>query len=249
MEHDGCGIGFVTHYKGKKSHEIISMGLEVLESMAHRGAEGADSKTGDGAGILIQIPRDFYLIQGYSVPPEGQFGTGILFLPREKSSADECIEILERIITEEGVTILGYREVPRNPEVLGDLSRKVEPGMRQILLASDLEQLDFERKLYVIRKRTEREIFNSSIPGRTQFYVPSLSTRVLIYKGMLMSEQLGEYFLDLRDSRLNSAIALVHSRFSTNTFPSWDLAQPFRFLAHNGEINTLRGNVNWVSAR
>ena len=249
LEHDNCGIGFVTHYKGKKSHEIINMGLEVLENMSHRGAEGADSKTGDGAGILIQVPRDFYLIQGYSVPPEGQFGTGIIFLPRDESAADQCIGILERIISEEGPSIIGYREVPRNPDVLGDMARQVEPRMKQILLASELEQLEFERKLYVIRKRAEREVANSSITDKETFYIPSLSTRVLIYKGMLRSEQLREYYLDLKDSRLNSAIALVHSRFSTNTFPSWDLAQPFRLLAHNGEINTIKGNRLWMKAR
>jgi glutamate synthase (NADPH) large chain len=249
QEHDNCGIGFVANYRGKKSHEIISMGLEVLENMSHRGAEGADSKSGDGAGLLLQLPRDFYLIQGYNVPPEGQFGTGIIFLPGEESAAEKCITIMESIIAEEDVSIIGYRDVPRNSDVLGDLAREVEPGMRQILLASELDQLEFERKLYVIRKRTERAILNSSIPGKEQFYIPSLSTRILIYKGMLTSEQLGEYYLDLKDSRLNSAIALVHSRFSTNTFPSWDLAQPFRLLAHNGEINTIKGNRFWMKAR
>jgi len=249
FERDNCGIGFVCNYKGKKSHEIISMGLEVLENMNHRGAEGADSKTGDGAGILIQVPRDFYLIQGFSVPPEGQFGTGIIFLPRDESDADICIRMLEDIIKEEGITIIGYRDVPRNPDVLGDLARDAEPGMKQILLGSELDQLDFERRLYVIRKRIEREVSDSDIEGRKQFYLPSLSTRVLIYKGMFTSEQLGEYYLDLKDPRLNSAIALVHSRFSTNTFPSWDLAQPFRLLAHNGEINTIKGNRFWMEAR
>ncbi len=249
FEHDNCGIGFVTNFRGRKSHEIISIGLEVLENMAHRGAEGADSKTGDGAGILIQIPRDFYLIQGYSVPSEGQFGTGILFLPQRKAEAKHCLNILERIIREEGVEIIDFREVPRNPDLIGDLARKVAPEMKQILLASDLEQLDFERKLYVIRKRTENEILGSSISQKELFHIPSLSTRVLIYKGMLTSQQLGEYYLDLKDSRLKSAIALVHSRFSTNTFPSWDLAQPFRLLAHNGEINTIKGNRSWMKAR
>ena len=249
FEHDNCGIGFVTHIRGRKSHEIIKMGLEVLENMTHRGAEGADSKTGDGAGILIQVPRDFYLIQGYNVPPEGQFGTGIIFLPKDEAQAGQCLEIFEKIMTEEGINIIDYREVPRNSEVIGDLSRTVEPGMKQVLCGADLDQLDLERKLYVARKRTENAILRSDITLKEHFYIPSLSTRVLIYKGMLTSEQLGEYYLDLRDKRLSSAIALVHSRFSTNTFPSWDLAQPFRLLAHNGEINTIKGNRYWMEAR
>ena len=249
FEHDNCGIGFVTHIRGRKSHEIINMGLEVLENMTHRGAEGADSKTGDGAGILIQVPRDFYLIQGYSVPPEGQFGTGILFLPKDDGQAQQCLDIFEKMMAEEGVNIIDYREVPRNHEVIGELSRAVEPAMKQVLCGADLDQLDLERKLYVVRKRTENAIFKSDIPQKDHFYIPSLSTRILIYKGMLTSEQLGEYYLDLRDKRMSSAIALVHSRFSTNTFPSWDLAQPFRLLAHNGEINTIKGNRYWMEAR
>ncbi len=249
FEHDGCGIGFVTHIRGRKSHEIIKMGLEVLENMTHRGAEGADSKTGDGAGILIQVPRDFYLIQGFNVPPEGQFGTGILFLPKDEEQAQLCLDIFERMMVEEGINIIDYREVPRNPEVIGELSRAVEPEMKQVLCGADLDQLDLERRLYVVRKRTENAILKSDIPQKEHFYIPSLSSRVLIYKGMLTSEQLGEYYLDLKDSRLMSAIALVHSRFSTNTFPSWDLAQPFRLLAHNGEINTIKGNRFWMEAR
>lgn len=249
FEHDNCGIGFVTHIRGRKSHEIIKMGLEVLENMTHRGAEGADSKTGDGAGILIQVPRDFYLIQGYSVPPEGQFGTGIIFLPKDEAQAGQCLEMFEKIMMEEGVSIIDYRDVPRNPEVIGDLSRAVEPAMKQVLCEADLDQIDLERKLYVVRKRSENAIQRSDIPQKAHFYIPSLSTRVLIYKGMLTSEQLREYYLDLTDKRLSSAIALVHSRFSTNTFPSWDLAQPFRLLAHNGEINTIKGNRYWMEAR
>ncbi len=249
FEHDGCGIGFVTHIRGRKSHEIIEMGLEVLENMTHRGAEGADSKTGDGAGIMIQVPRDFYLIQGFNVPPEGQFGTGILFLPKERKQEEECLRIFERVVQEEGISIIGYREVPRDNTTIGDLAKAAEPAMKQVLLETDMEQLDFERRLYVVRKRVENEILCSGMSLAKQFYIPSLSTRVLIYKGMLTSEQLREYYLDLQDKRLSSAIALVHSRFSTNTFPSWDLAQPFRLLAHNGEINTIRGNRYWMKAR
>ncbi|MBK7132831.1 MAG: glutamate synthase large subunit [Bacteroidales bacterium] len=249
FEHGSCGIGFVAHLKGKKSHSIIRQGLEILTNMTHRGAEGADSKTGDGAGVLIQVPRDFYLIQGYSLPPEGQFGTGLVFLPQDSSDATKCRDILLRIIKEEGVDLIGFRDVPRNNTVIGEIARAAEPEIVQILLGADIQQEDLERKLYIIRKLTENAIRNSDIKQKSFFYIPSLSTKVLIYKGMLMSNQLGEYFLDLRDERVQSAIALVHSRFSTNTFPSWDLAQPFRMLGHNGEINTIKGNRFWMEAR
>jgi glutamate synthase (NADPH) large chain len=249
FEHENCGIGFVAHLKGKKSHSIIRQGLEILSNMTHRGAEGADSKTGDGAGVLLQIPRDFYLIQGYSLPPEGQFGTGLIFLPQDNAESKKCKEILLSIIQEEGVKLIGFREVPRDNSVIGDLSRAAEPGIEQILLGSDLPQEELERKLYIIRKRTENLIRKTDLKQKSLFYIPSLSTKVLVYKGMLTSNQLGEYYLDLKDERLQSAIALVHSRFSTNTFPSWDLAQPFRMLGHNGEINTIKGNRFWMEAR
>ncbi|MCD4711271.1 MAG: glutamate synthase large subunit [Bacteroidales bacterium] len=249
FEHDNCGIGFVAHLKGKKSHNIIQRGLETLVNMTHRGAEGADSKTGDGAGVMIQIPRDFYLMQGYSIPHEGQFGTGLVFLPRDAAEAEKCKEILVQIVNDEGVNLIGFREVPRDNSVIGEIARSAEPNMKQILLGADLPQEELERKLYIIRKRVEKYISASKLKERTLFYLPSLSTRILVYKGMLTSEQLGEYFLDLRDERVESAIALVHSRFSTNTFPSWDLAQPFRMLAHNGEINTVKGNRFWMQAR
>ena len=249
FEHENCGIGFVAHLKGKKSHSIINQGLDILRNMAHRGAEGADSKTGDGAGVMIQVPRDFYLIQGYALPPAGQFGTGLVFLPKDEQDAMKCTDILLEIIKEEGVEIIGFREVPRNNTVLGEISLAAEPDIRQILLGGETEQDELERKLYIIRKRAERIIRDSDINNKNSFYIPSLSTKVLVYKGMLTSLQLGEYFLDLTDERLQSAIALVHSRFSTNTFPSWDLAQPFRVLGHNGEINTIKGNRLWMEAR
>ncbi len=249
FEHENCGIGFVAHLKGKKSHSIISQGLDILSNMTHRGAEGADSKTGDGAGVLIQVPRDFYLIQGYSLPPAGQFGTGLLFLPQDSSDAEKCKEILINLVNEEGVKLIGFRDVPRNNSVIGEISRAAEPVILQILLGADISQEDLEVKLYIIRKRAENIIRNSDIKQKSFFYIPSLSTKVLVYKGMLTSNQLGEYFLDLNDERLQSAIALVHSRFSTNTFPSWDLAQPFRMLGHNGEINTIKGNRFWMEAR
>jgi glutamate synthase (NADPH/NADH) large chain len=249
FEHENCGIGFVAHLKGKKSHSIIRQGLEILTNMTHRGAEGADSKTGDGAGVLIQVPRDFYLIQGYSLPPEGQFGTGLVFLPQDREESAKCKEILCSIIIDEGVNIIGFRDVPRDSSVIGEISRAAEPEIVQILIDSDLSQEDLERKLYIIRKLAENAIRNSDLKQKNFFYIPSLSTKVLVYKGMLTSIQLGQYFLDLVDERLQSAIALVHSRFSTNTFPSWDLAQPFRMLGHNGEINTIKGNRFWMEAR
>jgi glutamate synthase (NADPH/NADH) large chain len=249
FEHGSCGIGFVAHLKGKKSHSIIKQGLDILTNMTHRGAEGADSKTGDGAGVLIQVPRDFYLIQGYSLPPEGQFGTGLIFFPQDRSDSAICREILLNIIKEEGVELIGFRDVPRNNTVIGDIARAAEPDIVQILLGADIPQEELERKLYIIRKLTENAIRNSDLKQKNLFYIPSLSTKVLIYKGMLTSNQLGEYFLDLNDERVQSAIALVHSRFSTNTFPSWDLAQPFRMLGHNGEINTIKGNRFWMEAR
>ena len=225
------------------------MGIDILENMTHRGAEGADSKTGDGAGVMIQVPRDFFLIQGYSLPPDGQFGTGLIFLPRNLDEAEKCTEILLRIIKEEAVNFIGFRDVPRNNSTIGVIARSAEPDIRQILLSADIRQNDLERKLYIIRKRAEKEIRESELKQKSLFYIPSLSTKVLVYKGMLTSMQLSEYFCDLTDKRLQSAIALVHSRFSTNTFPSWDLAQPFRVLGHNGEINTIKGNRFWMEAR
>lgn len=248
-EHGSCGIGFVAHLKGRKSHSIIRMGLDTLRNMNHRGAEGADSKTGDGAGVMIQVPRDFYLIQGYALPPEGQFGTGLIFLPQDKNDSESCKQIFSGIIEEEGVKIIGFRDVPRDNSTIGEIARSAEPFITQILLGADIPQEDLERKLYIIRKRTEKSIRNSGIREKDFFYIPSLSTKVLVYKGMLTSIQLGEYFCDLNDERLQSALALVHSRFSTNTFPSWDLAQPFRVLGHNGEINTIKGNRFWMEAR
>ncbi len=249
FEHDSCGIGFVAQIKGKKSHEIIRKGIEVLENMKHRGAESADSKSGDGAGILIQVPRDYYLMQGYSLPPEGQFGTGILFLPPDRAEAAKCEEILVSLALKEKMELIGFRDLPVDSSSLGEIARSTEPAMRQILLGSEEEQEVIERKLFLIRKKAERIIQNSELKQKNYFYIPSLSTRVLIYKGMFTSEQLNEYYLDLSDSKLQSAIALVHSRFSTNTFPTWDLAQPFRMLAHNGEINTIKGNRVWMKAR
>ncbi|HZM14345.1 MAG TPA: glutamate synthase large subunit, partial [Bacteroidales bacterium] len=249
FEHGSCGIGFVAHLKGEKSHTIISQGLDILRNMTHRGAEGADRKTGDGAGIMIQVPRDFYLIQGYNLPVEGKYGTGLIFLPQDRHEALRCEELLESVTAEEGATIIGYRGVPRDNSVLGDISGATEPYIKQVFIKADLQQEDLERTLYIIRKRVEKAIRESDLRQKSFFYIPSLSSRVLVYKGMLTSIQLRDYYSDLTDERMQSAIAMVHSRFSTNTFPSWDLAQPFRFLGHNGEINTIRGNRLWMEAR
>src|SRR4030042_6795025 len=196
-EHENCGIGFVAHLHGRKSHSIITMVLDILRNMSPRGAEGADSKTGDGAGVMIQVPRDFYLIQGYALPPEGQFGTGLIFLPKNLDDAEKCTEIFLNIIKEEGVSYIGFREVPRDNSTIGEIARAAEPNIRQILLNADIGQDDLDRKLYIIRKRTEKVVRESEIRQKEFFYIPSLSTKVLVYKGMLTSIQLGEYFSDL----------------------------------------------------
>jgi glutamate synthase (NADPH/NADH) large chain len=250
-EHDSCGIGFVANIKGKASHDIIERGLEVLERMEHRGAESADNKTGDGAGLLIQIPDGLYRKKVPSLPDPGSYGTGIVFLPRDSGEAEHCIAELERIIGEEGMKTVGWREVAVDNSVLGKISRASEPAMKQIFVGgvSLQDQAELERKLYIIRKSIENVIRNSSLRERGLFYIPSLSSRTIVYKGMLMPTQVRHYYRDLSDPLMESAVALVHSRFSTNTFPSWDLAQPFRMLAHNGEINTVKGNRFWMSAR
>ncbi len=249
FEHENCGIGFVAHLKGEKSHSIITQGLDILRNMTHRGAEGADKKSGDGAGVLIQVPRDFYLIQGFSLPPEGKYGTGLIFLPQDRDEALICEKTLLDIAHEEGLSLIGFREVPRDNSVIGEIAKATEPYIKQIFLKADLSQDELELKLYIVRKRVEKIIRDSSLAQKSFFYLPSLSTKVLVYKGMLTSLQLGDYFKDLTDERMQSAIALIHSRFSTNTFPSWDLAQPFRLLGHNGEINTIKGNRMWMEAR
>lgn len=248
-EHDNCGIGFVAHIKGQKSHDIIKRGLEVLVNMTHRGAEGADNKTGDGAGVLVQVPHDFILSKGIKVPLPGRYGTGLVFLPKEADEAEVCKTVFQRVAEEEGLEVLHWREVPVDSSVVGEIALKAEPTIMQVFVTGKLEQDALERKLFVTRKIVEREIRNSKLEQKGMFYIPSLSTKIMVFKGMLMPEQVGEYFLDLKDRKFTSAIALSHSRFSTNTFPTWDLAQPFRFIAHNGEINTVRGNRLWMQAR
>ncbi len=249
QEHDSCGIGFVAQIKGVKSHDIINRGLEVLENMSHRGAESADNVTGDGAGILIQLPHSFFAAKGIKVPEEGTYGAGLVFLPRGENERAQCEKILVDSLTSRDLKVFAFRDVPVDNSVLGEISRSSEPFIRQIFVSGNFEQDELERKLYISRKHAENLIRNSDIPDKEAFYITSLSTKVMIYKGLFTSHQLRLYYDDLRDPKMTSAIALIHSRFSTNTFPTWDLAQPFRFLGHNGEINTIKGNRMWMNAR
>ncbi len=249
-EHDNCGIGFVAHIKGKPSHNIVERGLEVLANMDHRGATSADNATGDGAGILMQIPHEFITkTLNVNVGVKGQYGTGLVFLPKDENEAGKCLDILNKNIEAEGLTLVGYRDVPVDSSAPGEIAKTTEPCVKQVFIKGNLEQDALERKLYLVRKLTEREIRESDVDCDKCYYQPSLSCKTIIYKGMLTPDQLREYFLDLQNPEFKSAIALVHSRFSTNTFPTWDLAQPFRMLAHNGEINTVRGNRLWMQAR
>ena len=248
-EHDNCGIGFVTQIRGAKSHDIVKKGLEVLVNMAHRGAESADNQSGDGAGILIQIPHKLILSKGVRVPSIGQYGTGLVFLPQKEQERKKCEQVLIDSLVAEELDIIDFIDVPVDSTVLGEISRSTEPFVKQIFVTGKFEQDELERKLYIARKQAEKTVRESSIKDKEAFYLPSLSTKVFIYKGMLTPEQVEKYFIDLKNPAIESAIALVHSRFSTNTFPTWDLAQPFRFLAHNGEINTIKGNRMWMKAR
>jgi len=256
-EHDACGVGFVAHVKGQKSHGIVEQGLLILKNLDHRGAVGADPLQGDGAGILIQIPDRLYreemAKQGVELPPVGEYGVGMVFLPQEAASRHACVEEIERSVAAEGQVLLGWRDVPVNREMpMSPAVRLTEPVMRQVFVGrgSDVFVTDaLERKLYIIRRRAANAIKSLKLKHGKEFYVPSFSARTINYKGLLLATQVGVYFLDLQDERATSALALVHQRFSTNTFPTWDLAHPFRYIAHNGEINTVRGNVNWFKAR
>ncbi|MBL4560169.1 MAG: glutamate synthase large subunit [Labilibaculum sp.] len=248
-EHDNCGIGFVANIKGKKSFEIITRGLEVLCNMEHRGARGADNVSGDGAGILMQLPHKFYKKIGLDLPLEGKYGTGLIFLPKDETEEKFCLEVLIQILEEEGLEFLQLRDVPTDTNAIGEIARQSEPTIKQIFVGGNFEQDDLERRLYLARKQAESYVRATKMKEKEMFYMPSLSSKVLVYKGMFASDQLGKYYADLQDSRMESAIAMVHSRFSTNTFPSWDLAQPFRIVAHNGEINTIKGNRLWMQAR
>ncbi|OGA41287.1 MAG: glutamate synthase subunit alpha, partial [Betaproteobacteria bacterium RIFCSPLOWO2_12_FULL_68_19] len=255
-EHDACGVGFVANIKGKKSHTIVEQGLTVLKNLTHRGAVGWDPKLSDGAGCLIQIPDRFYreemATQGVKLPSAGQYGVGMVFLPRDPASRIACEYEIERAIKDEGQVLLGWRDVPVDSSDLAEPAKKLEPVIRQVFIGRGrgVTVTDaLERKLYIIRKSSGHAIQALRLQHGKEFYVPSMSARTICYKGMLLAYQVGEYYLDLKDARVESALALVHQRFSTNTFPSWDLAHPFRLICHNGEINTLRGNVNWIRAR
>ncbi|WP_295585121.1 glutamate synthase large subunit [uncultured Lamprocystis sp.] len=251
-EHDACGVGFVCHIKNHKSHAIVRQGLELLERLTHRGATGADPRAGDGAGILVQLPDAFFrAVLDFDLPPVGSYGVGMLFLPKDPAARAKTQATVERRLIEGGQRVLGWRDVPVDNSVLGKSVLPTEPLVRQVFIGRGencADQQAFERKLFVIRKRMDNEIRAAGF-DKTDFYVPSLSSRTIVYKGMLLADQVIDYYIDLRDVRFASALALVHQRFSTNTFPTWDLAHPFRMICHNGEINTLRGNLNWMAAR
>ncbi len=256
QEHDACGIGFVANIKGEKSHDIIEKGIQILINLTHRGACGCDSETGDGAGLLIQIPHKFFAREtatlGFTLPAPGEYGVGMVFLPVEPHERLEAEGILERIVREEGLTVLGWRDTPININSIGRVARASQPYIEQIFVGHEeaLTSDELERKLYIVRKRAEIEVpASEGIINESMFYLPSLSSRTIIYKGLLLAPQIAKFYPELSDPEVMSALCLVHQRFSTNTFPTWQLAHPFRFVAHNGEINTVRGNVNWMHAR
>jgi glutamate synthase (NADPH) large chain len=255
LEHDACGIGFVASVKGHRSHDIILKGIQVLINLTHRGACGCDPETGDGAGVLIQIPHHFFAREcsklGFTLPDPGEYGVGMTFLPVERHARLACEGIIERIVGEEGLHVLGWRDTPINGTAIGRVARASQPYIQQIFVghAKGMTEDQLERRLYVVRKRAEAEIARSDIENKEFFYVPSLSARTIVYKGLLLAPQIANFYPELSDPEVVSALCLVHQRFSTNTFPTWELAHPFRYIAHNGEINTLKGNVNWMHAR
>lgn len=249
FEHDACGVGLLVNIKGIKSHRLVEQGLQVLEHMVHRGAEGADPLTGDGAGIMVQIPHEFILLQGIPVPEKGRYGTGLVFLPKDSDSAQIMLDIIEREAMALGLKLMAVRQVPVNNSQLGAVAREAEPDIKQIFVSDEESDNPIELRLYILRKNVEKKIAQSDLPDKDKFYIVSLSSQTIIYKGMLSSMQLRYYYPDLMNPRFTTAMALVHSRFSTNTFPSWKLAQPFRLIGHNGEINTIRGNRLWMKAR
>src|SRR5580704_9837864 len=246
-EHDACGMGFIVNLKGEKSHGIIQKGLEILKNLQHRGACGCDPETGDGAGILIQIPHEFFARElPFALPEAGNYGVGMMFLPVEPRERLLCEGAVERIAREEGLEVLGWRDTPVDSDAIGRQARATQPYIEQIFVcpAAEMTQDELERRLYVTRKRAENELGD-----REFFYVPSMSSRTIVYKGLLLAPQIAEFYGELADPATRSALCLVHQRFSTNTFPTWPLAHPYRYVCHNGEINTVRGNVNWMNAR
>ncbi len=256
QEHDACGVGFVLNLDGRAEHRIVEKGIEVLENLLHRGATGADPHTGDGAGLLIQIPDAFFREEakrlGFALPERGQYGVGALFLPPGGKELADTKAGLQRILLEEGLHALGWREVPVDPMAVGETARASMPSFWQVFAADPKGRMAgdaLERKLLVVRKRAEHELGRKAVDNSPNCYASSFSCRTLVYKGMMMAPQVPKFYPDLTDKRMVSAVAVVHQRYSTNTFPSWPLAQPFRMLAHNGEINTLRGNRNAMAAR
>ena len=255
-EHDACGIGFVANIRGVRSYSIVDDAMKILENLKHRGGEGADQKSGDGAGILTQIPHEFFHreceVLGFHLPPEGEYGVGMIFAHRYEDFRKEQMRVFEEIVESEGQTILGWREVPIDESIIGESARSIRPRFLQVFIGKNpaiKDQMDFERKLYIIRRLAEKKIIPLSEGMGTDFYIASLSSRTIVYKGMLTSYQLRHFYLDLSDLDFKTAMAMVHSRFSTNTFPSWARAHPNRYIVHNGEINTIRGNINWLNAR
>jgi glutamate synthase (NADPH/NADH) large chain len=254
-EHDACGVGFIAHIKGAKSHSVVERGLEILDNLTHRGATGYDPLLGDGAGILVQLPDSFLRREcagTFALPPAGEYGVGMVFLPRDAAGRSACEALIGQLAQSEGQRLLGWRDVPVDNSGISVAAKAVEPVVRQVFIGRGENCTDvdsFERKLFVIRKQIEHGVRAANPPGGKQFYLPSMSARTVVYKGMLLARQVGEYYKDLRDPEFISGLALVHQRFSTNTFPSWELAHPFRMIGHNGEINTLRGNLNWMHAR
>jgi glutamate synthase (NADPH/NADH) large chain len=254
-EHDACGIGFIVNLKGEKSHDIIVKGIDILVNLTHRGACGCDPETGDGAGITVQIPHKFFAREckrlGFSLPAEGEYAVGMIFLPVEPPPRLQCEGVVERIVQEEGLSILGWRDMPVDVGAIGRIARGSQPYIEQVFIrrAAGSTREEFERKLYVVRKRVEADVRASKIKDKSFFYIPSLSSWTIVYKGLLLAPQIAQFYRELSDPDTMSALCLVHQRFSTNTLPNWQLAHPFRYLCHNGEINTLRGNINWMHAR
>ena len=254
-EHDACGVGFVANIEGHKSHDIVLKGIQILINLTHRGACGCDPETGDGAGILIQIPHAFFEREcaslGFTLPAPGEYGVGMVFLPVDPQERMLCEGILEKAARAQGLTVLGWRDTPINGDTIGRVARASQPYIEQIFIrrSRGMDPDALERKLYVVRKRAEAAVAESDLKEKDFFYIPSLSSRTIVYKGLLLAPQITHFYKELSDTEVTSAICLVHQRFSTNTFPSWQLAHPYRYVCHNGEINTLRGNANWMYAR
>ncbi len=255
-ERDSCGVGFIADMKNRRSHRIVQQGLQILENLDHRGAVGADPKMGDGCGILVQIPHAFFAAEaerlGIALPGAGEYGVAHLFMPQDPEGFRIVEEIVAKAIADEGLQLLGWREVPVDNSDLGESVKAAEPKHRQIFVGKGKgmdDQEVFERRLFLARKVISNAVYNLKDPRTAGYYPVCLSSRTVVYKGMVLVSQLGGYYKDLQDPRFESALALVHQRFATNTFPSWQLAHPYRMVAHNGEINTLRGNVNWMAAR